>query len=204
MGTLLRVISCHKNMSAVTSLFKRGKRAKFEKIITPHLEPMYRVAFRYTKNSSDAEDLVQEFILSLYQKKVDLDEIKDLRPWLLRGLYNKFVDRFRQNKRDPMHQYDELDLATVAENHQGPVNEISREELQKQLLEALEQVNEDQRILIILHDVEGYSLSELSEILDTPIGTLKSRLHRGRAQIRRILKREPFVPDLRVIETSNS
>ncbi|HBC56072.1 MAG TPA: RNA polymerase sigma factor [Gammaproteobacteria bacterium] len=186
-------------MNAVTSLFKRGSRAKFEKIITPHLEPMYRVAFRYTKNASDAEDLVQEFVLSLYQKKIDLFEIKELRPWLMRGLYNKFVDNFRQSKRDPLHQHDELELTAVADIRQGPMNELSREELQKQLLLALQQVNEDQRILLMLHDVEGYTLTELTEILDVPIGTLKSRLHRGRAQLRRILNREPFAPDLRVV-----
>lgn len=176
------------------SLFSRskGKEAAFEELLTPHIGGLYRLAFRFCGAQHEAEDLVQELLLKLYPKRQELLQIDNLRPWLARSLRNHFIDTLRQRQRSPIeygvdHNHEELLNSQVS--HDGdPYSHLAMTQLQRQILVAMESLNEEQKTLIMMHDVESYTLAELAEILDTPIGTLKSRLHRSRARLREILE----------------
>ena len=120
-------------------------------------------------------------------------EIEKLASWLARSLYNLFIDSTRKDKRDPLHGAEEEEkLKEYSSLHQEPDEALENAQLQQQLLRALATLNHDQRALIGLHDMEGYTLQEIEKLINTPLGTLKSRLHRARQQLREQLSMEPF------------
>jgi RNA polymerase sigma-70 factor (ECF subfamily) len=172
----------------------------FEDLVTPHLDHLYRVAFRFTGIREEAEDLLQDLLIRLYPRRSELAEVEKLRPWLARVLYRLFVDRIRAAGRSPVDTRDfdaqvddQLDAAPGPDQVTEMV--LTRERLQR----ALADLSLDQRILLSLHDIEGYTLSELVEILDAPIGTLKSRLNRARTRVRESVAMEPFRDPRRVM-----
>ncbi len=166
---------------------QRGQEPSFEELVAPHLERLYRLAWRYSGNQTDAEDLIQELLVKLIPRTDELRKIEQLHPWLVKVLYRLHIDRFRKTERNPVESgYDEQ----INHCTEGHVNDISpaRLDLIRDLQAALQQLNEEQRALVIMHDIESYTLIELETILDTPVGTLKSRLHRSRAKLRKLLK----------------
>ena len=166
----------------------------FEKLIRPYLDMLYRRAFRLTGNPDDAEDLVQDYLFSLYRKEIVLSEYEDLASWLLRGLYNRFIDSVRKQQRTPDHpglENDDAYLMQLPESAPGPLEYTLAQASLKQIQSALDKLSLEQRMLVVLHDVEGFTLAELEEKLDTPLGTLKSRLHRARQEIRKKIM-QPF------------
>lgn len=172
------------------SLFSRsrGIQASFEEMLAPHVEHLYRFAFRFSRSRFDAEDLVQELLIKLYPRQEQLHKIESLRPWLTRSLYNLYIDSFRRKERSPVeHGHDET-MALIASSDYGPAQDMERTDLQKRLMKAMEVLNEDQRILLIMHDIESYTLVEIADILQTPVGTLKSRLHRSRSKLKKLLE----------------
>ena len=171
------------------SLFSRnrGSEVSFEELLAPHVDPLYRLAYRFTGKQHDAEDLVQELLIKLYPRHKELLKVESLRPWLTRALYNLFVDGVRSRNRSPIeHGYDEF-MDQQSSSDLGPLQSLSRESLQQQISDALDMLPEEQRNVLILHDIEAYTLSELAEIFETPIGTLKSRLHRSREKLKKLL-----------------
>lgn len=184
------------------SLFSRtkGNGPSFEELLAPHVEPLYRLAFRFCGSQHDAEELVQDLLVKLYPKHKELMQIEKLRPWLARALRNHFIDQLRQQQRSPIEYGIDHDIdqgsgqsrEAVQESQvchdSDPFRHLARSQLQGKIVAALESLNEDQRTLIMMHDMESYTLMEIAEILDTPIGTLKSRLHRSRARLREILE----------------
>ncbi|MEK6750569.1 MAG: RNA polymerase sigma factor [Pseudomonadota bacterium] len=181
-------------MGKIVSLTKR-KSSSFEELCAPHLEVLYRLAYRFTNDRHNAEDLVQDLLTKLFARAQELTAIEPLRPWLIRSLYNLFIDRVRAQGRSPFISLDENapEVATWAAD--GPTPEDSADQaLTTNLIQAaLDKLSEEHRAVVTLHDVEGYTLQELAVTLDVPIGTLKSRLHRARAALRGILSdlREP-------------
>lgn len=177
------------------------KQSRFEKQLRPYLDMLYRYAYRLTGNQYDAEDLVQELLVKLFDKSTDLRKLENPQTWLLKSLYHKFIDFTRQQSRNPS-----LPGNSISEDilHQLPAPQNSIQTMDDQqhannLLEsAMAHLNPDQKAVITLYDIEGYSLADISQILDTPIGTLKSRLHRARAILKKSIKREPFPPSRRV------
>ncbi len=170
------------------SIFSRHKNQEnaFEEMITPHLERLYRLAYRYSGNQADAEELIQDLLVKLIPRTNELRKVEQLHPWLVKALYRLHIDRFRKSSRQPVDSgYDEQinHSAETGSNDMSP----SRIGLIRDLQAALQELSEDQRILVIMHDVESYTLPELEVILETPIGTLKSRLHRSRAKLRKLL-----------------
>ena len=171
----------------IFSIFKSTPEKRFSDLIRPHLKRLYHQAYRLTNNQDDAEDLVQDLLLRLYEKKIDLKSIEKPANWLLRSLYHQFIDNYRKKSRLPIDdresKSDEL-IESIQGTQEAPhlihEQEISGQKLQ----EAIQQLNPDQQALISLHDIEGYSLPELSDILELPLGTLKSRLHRARYTLR--------------------
>lgn len=180
--------------------FRRTRTAasKFEDLLRPHVEYLYRLAFRFTGSVADAEDLVQNVLLKLYPRTRELTDIEQLRPWLARVLYRQYVDFVRQRARSPTAELatdtgdDDDPLDTLQAIEDGPEEQAERSRWRERILSALDRLNPEQRAVVTMHDVEGYSLEELATILETPLGTLKSRLHRARHRLRSLLAKEPF------------
>jgi len=175
----------------------RPAESNFEDLLRPQVEYLYRLAWRFTGSVSDAEDLVQDVLLKLFPRTKELLEIDKLRPWLARVLYRQYVDSVRRKSRSPIELVYDADgednpLDALPAANEGPEEHAERSSWRERILEALEQLNPEQRAVIAMHDVEGYSLEELETILETPLGTLKSRLHRARQRMRSLLPMEPF------------
>lgn len=148
---------------------------------------MYRLAFRLSGNSHDAEDLVQDLAIRLYPRLDELEKVECLRPWLARVLHNLYIDTIRSRQRRPQGYIDsdsERHLAGMREKSDGPEARFELSELQRELADSISSLSEDHRHVVVLHDMEGYKLNEISDILDVPLGTLKSRLHRARKLLR--------------------
>lgn len=193
-------------MATIIDLMRfRSGASRFEALLRPHLQSLFRTAFRFAGNVADAEDLVQDVLVKLYAKRQDLDQIEKLQPWLMKVLFRTFVDRKRKRDRAPVilaalggrdgnEQADFFEA--VPSDRPGPAATVEAMFTSQRLHLALAALNEDQRTLCVLHDMEGYTLHELAEILDTPIGTLKSRLHRARARLRGLLQAEGTLPNV--------
>ncbi|MGF2736961.1 RNA polymerase sigma factor [Marinobacter sp. DUT-1] len=178
--------------------FKSGKKRRFEILIQPHLEPMYRFAFRLAGQQHDAEDLVQDVVVKLYPRLEELETVDQLRPWLNRVLYRHFIDQLRRKGRQgdrPMSDLVEADsqadwLDSLDAEDTGPMALLELERLGPELDRVIATLEPDQRTLLLLHDVDGWRQDEIAEILDIPLGTVKSRLHRVRAALRKKLQKE--------------
>jgi RNA polymerase sigma factor (sigma-70 family) len=176
----------------------RSTELNFEDLVRPELEYLYRLAWRFTASVADAEDLVQDVLLKLYPRTQEMLGIQRLRPWLARVLYHQYVDSVRQRARLPVLQLvgggdgEDDPLDKVPSTRDGPEEHTERGGMRDLILNALRQLNPEQRAVVTMHDVEGYSLEELATMLETPLGTLKSRLHRARQRLRALIPMEPF------------
>ncbi len=171
---------------------------------------MYRFAFRLAGQQQDAEDLVQDVVIKLYPRLHELEAVEQLRPWLNRVLYRQFIDQIRRKNRQmdrpltelvgPESQVDWLD--SLESDSVGPDLQLERARLGPVLDRVLATLTPDQRTLLLLHDVDGWPQEHLADVLDIPLGTVKSRLHRCRAALRKKLQRElePIEPVDRVRE----
>src|SRR6266850_1731908 len=140
------------------------------------------------------EDLLRPQVEYLYR-----------RPWLARVLYHQYVDSVRQRARSPVvelvtDESEDSPLDALPETKDGPEERAERSGQRERILRALDRLNPEQRAVVAMHDVEGYTLEELEKVLETPLGTLKSRLHRARQRLRALLPMEPFSPGERVKE----
>jgi RNA polymerase sigma-70 factor (ECF subfamily) len=173
----------------------------FAKLVTPHLHALHRLAFRFTRQQSDAEDLLQELLTRLYARSERLTRIESLRPWLARALYNLYVDEHRRRARSPLGRLQEPAAGAGQENSPAqavhsvdPDRSLEMELLQQHLGQVMAQLPEEQRLVVILHDVEGYELHETAEILRVALGTIKSRLHRAHERLRKLLRQRNLIP----------
>lgn len=179
---------------SIVDLFKARNRPddRFEQLVSPHISTMYRFAFRLCQRQDDAEELVQLLLARLFAKVDELENVETLRPWLTRSLYNLYVDTYRKQQRMLTVISPEELPENVVSTEKNPYENVELSHDQQVISNALDRLNEQQRIVILLHDAEGYTLAELSEMLQVPIGTLKSRLHRGRNQLRDMTEMELF------------
>lgn len=167
----------------------------FTGLIRPHLERMYRLAYRLTGHREDAQDLVQDVLLKLYPQCDRLAEVETIAPWLCRVLFRQFVDNKRRyavrNLRIVSHEELSAD-PDLAPALQASTENLADNELNIiRLQAALARLNEDHRLIINLHDVEGYSLPEIAEITGVPMGTIKSRRQRARQRLQQLLDEGP-------------
>ena len=169
-------------------------RARFEHEVLPLLPNLYGAALRMTRNPQDAEDLVQETYLRAYRGFGGFREGTNLRAWMYRILTNTFINAYRKKQREPItvpeddtpdwYLYDKLGGAGAEASAEAEVLEqLPDEDVQR----ALEALPEAFRMAVLLADVEGFSYKEIAEILDVPIGTVMSRLHRGRKALQKAL-----------------
>jgi RNA polymerase sigma-70 factor (ECF subfamily) len=176
-------------MMQLLDIFRsRTRQQRFEALVQPHLESLYKQAYRYTGNGADAEDLIQDVLLESFEKRDKLKGVNNVGSWLNRCLYHRFVDRYRTAKRMP----EQLDVHS--RELQAQLVGASLDESKvfaQQLVEGLELLSLEQKSAIKLHDLCGHSLAEVSEIMQMPVGTLKSHLHRGRKQLQKQLQLKP-------------
>lgn len=163
----------------------------FERLVRPHFDRLYRLAWRLAGSKAEAEDLFQELLLKAYGKIDDLATIEQPGPWLCRVMYNLFIDEQRRFTRQRMRMVDEGQLGTEGieafAGSEDPVADNEQIQQIQRLDEALSRLSDEHRIVVLLHDTEGYKLNEIQELTGTPVGTIKSRLHRARARLREIL-----------------
>ena len=164
----------------------------FAELVRPHLSKLYRLAYRLTGSQHDAEDLVQDVLVKVYARRDELTSIRELSPWLGRVIYNQFIDDKRRYGRTPLKLVgSDADVEDLAATENGsPANAASLAEARGRIIEALEKITEEQRVVLVLHDVEGYKFKEIHELTGVPVGTLKSRLSRARARLRVLLEKD--------------
>ena len=164
----------------------------FERIVRPHLDRLYRLAWRLSGARAEAEDLFQELLIRAFTKLDKLVEIEEPGPWLCKVMYNLFIDERRRFGRRRVYLAEESSLpgdglAGIA-GPDDPAGDHALGERLRCVERALAQLSEEQRIVVLLHDVEGYKLDEIHELTSVPVGTVKSRLHRARSRLREILE----------------
>jgi RNA polymerase sigma-70 factor, ECF subfamily len=167
---------------------------RFERDVIPFMGQLYPAALRMTRNASDAEDLVQETFAKAYAGFHQFTPGTNLRAWLHRILSNTFINSYRKKRREPIQDLGadfSEDWHTSNDPLSPPARSAEAEALERladsDILEALRSLPSEFRVAIYLADVEGYPYREIAEMMGTPIGTVMSRLHRGRAKLRQQL-----------------
>jgi len=171
--------------------------ARFAELSMPYMPQLYSAALRMTRNASDAEDLVQETYLRAYRAFDSFEEGTNLKAWLYRILTNSFINEYRKAKRRPveaemddigdLYLYRRLGGDETAARSRSPEHEVLDAIPEAEVKSAVESLPEQYRMAVLLADVEGFSYKEIAEILDIPIGTVMSRLHRGRKLLQHAL-----------------
>jgi RNA polymerase sigma-70 factor (ECF subfamily) len=169
-----------------TSRSTKKKHAEFEAEAVPHMDVLYNFALRTTGNENDARDLLQETYLKAYRFWDKYEKGTNIRAWLFRIMKNSYINRYRKETKEP----DKVDYEDI-ENFYNLIRAESTDpnDLQQQLYgnllgdevtKALQSLPDDFRTVVILCDIEGLTYEEIAEFIECPIGTVRSRLHRGR------------------------
>ncbi|HEX2274116.1 MAG TPA: sigma-70 family RNA polymerase sigma factor [Acidimicrobiales bacterium] len=172
-------------------------KATFTAQTMEHMPSLYTAALRMTRNPADAEDLVQDTYLKAYRAFDSFQEGTNLKAWLYRILTNTFINTYRAKKRRPeesdiddveqLYLYRRLGGLEGAQSGRSAEEEVLDHFTEADVKEAVESLPEQFRLAVLLGDVEGFSYKEIAEILDVPIGTVMSRLHRGRRALQKRL-----------------
>lgn len=169
---------------------------RFREEALPLLDSLYGAALRMTRNQADAEDVVQETMLRAYRAFRTFEPGTNLKAWLFRILTNAYINTYRKRQREPQKvsadEVEEFDLYQELKDHdpqygETPESIVLDSLVDSDILEAIEELPEQFRLAVVLSDVEGFSYAEMAEIMDVPMGTVMSRLHRGRKALQKRL-----------------
>ena len=174
-----------------------ASQATFADSAMEHMSALYSAALRMTRNPADAEDLLQETYLKAYRSFGTFQEGTNLKAWLYRILTNTYINAYRAKKRRPeltdvddvedLYLYHRLGGLEAAAAGRSAEEEVLERFTDDDVKSALESLPDNFRMAVLLADVEGFSYKEIAEIMDVPIGTVMSRLHRGRRALQKAL-----------------
>lgn len=173
-------------MNNLETIHSKDKYSVFQSEIVVHSDSLYSFAYQITGNSDDANDLVQETLLKAFRFFKSFEIGTNAKAWLFQILKNTFINQYRKSSKEPnkvdyddvQNFYESIKADEVKSKH--VVGDAFSSVLDDELLEALNNLPDDFRTIIILADIEGYSYEEIAEFIDRPIGTVRSRLHRAR------------------------
>ncbi len=190
--------------------FPEGTRELFEEQALPYMDQLYAAAMRMTRNPADAADLVQETFVKAFAAFGQYRQGTNLKAWLYRILTNTFINLYRKRQRDPYQgTIDDLEdwqlgsaqsaTATITRSAEAEAIDHLPDSAVK---DALQSIPEDFRLAVYFADVEGFSYQEIADIMKTPVGTVMSRLHRGRRMLRELLTGDARDRGIAVEQTS--
>ncbi len=166
----------------------------FEAAAIPYLDGLYNMAFRLTRNAEDAEDLIQETYFKAYKHYDKFEAGTNLKAWLFRIMKNTFINGYRKRQsQPPQSTFSEIedsfeDMIKASDGQiKNPEQELLTKVLDEDVQLALDALREDYRMVILLVDLEGFSYKEAASILEVPVGTVMSRLYRGRRMLEKVL-----------------
>ena len=184
-------------MADVTAVdLSKEEKRRFQEEALPILDSLYAGALRMTRNPADAEDLVQETMLRAYRAFARFEAGTNLKAWLFRILTNAYINTYRKKQREPQKisqdEIQDFDLYRELKDHDPDISRTPEDIVldglvDSDIIEAIDDLPEQFRMAVVLSDVEGFSYAEMAEILDVPLGTVMSRLHRGRKALQKRL-----------------
>ncbi len=167
-------------------LSDRKARKQYEQFIRPYIDQLYSMAYRLSHNAHDAEDITQDLLVKLFSQTQKLYAMDNPKPYLMRSLFNQYIDYMRKQGRHLNTTETDIDneLASPETAHSTPEVATEFDLSAERIEQALTSLSDDHRAIIVLHDVEGFTFDEISDMLRIAKGTAKSRHHRARSALK--------------------